>query len=245
MSKDVINFISDSKNLTAIAKDIAARIEKFKQLVDEEKDHGSFGAIDYNFNLKKGKQAEGDRQFNTDISVDLDKESKSYEFMKLLYSQELTDEEEKQVSAYVQLICERITDNHGDLIRGFIRKAVLHDAAKASVPLSTIKILAMDIIDFSATDEEDRYLLRFHKMPGYEVNLQNVQSKIMEIRDDEPNATVKQIVERERRAGNPVFQGILDVNKAEKYLWELNIKLYVDYSFSDEFIEQQNQKVAQ
>ena len=242
MSNDIVSFLTND-NLNAITNEILAKLQTFlkwnEAKTEEEKEQ--IGWLDCNYNLKDGKMKSGSNEPNTYFAFDFDKDSVSYQFMKAMYSEELSEKIERQVGAFVQLIAERLIDKYIDQVRSVIRESVLCGASEIAVPLKNIKIISLEVVDYSATEEEDKHVFRFAKMPDITINMQSVQSRVLEVREDSPGKSFRDIVLEERDAGNPVFQGILDVQQAGKFLWDLNLSIAVDYSFSDTFIEANTQ----
>lgn len=236
MSKDIKDFLND-ESLQTLSEEIVEKLTNFQSWNDvkTEKEKETIGRLDFNYNLKEGVMAESSDQPNTYFSFDFDENSLCYEFMKAMYARDMEEAEERQIGAFMQLLAEKIVDDYTDSIKETIRTAILQGASEEAVPLNLIKILSLEIVDY--TSAEDKYLTKFVKMPDVPINMQKLQSRVLEIRDENPTKSLRDIVLEERDAGNPVFQGILDVEQAEKYLWDINITMHVDYSFSQRFLE--------
>ncbi len=226
-------YIEDDDASSRIAADLAACIQKFY----DAKDIDDIGKIDHNFVLEKGK-VEGD-DANTNFVFDLPRNSEAYAFLKAMYAEEVEEDDDEKIIEFVKEVCVRLTDEHAPVIRNTIRSKVIGDTPEEVVPIKRLEVMAVELVDYSAVDEDDKYVMKFHKMPGVPVNMQALMAFIMNAKENDDRKTTAQVIDEERLKGNKLFEGMLGVDRADKYLWDVNIVLYADYSFSDEFMESQ------
>lgn len=236
MSKYILDYFNN-EDLKLICINLVEKIENLKNLEGTQND--DIGLVDYNYNIKDGvmQSVSSEYEPNTQMSFDLDPDTTAHGFLKAMYASELSQEEEKQLGSFIQLICEKLEAEYISEIRETIRVAILHNSSEQAIPLHTIKIVNLDIVDFSSIDQDSRYTHQFYKTDDCEqLDQQAIQSRILEIRENSPDKPVEQIVAEEQEAGNRSFLGIEKVSKGMKYLWDVGLSLSVDYSFSEEFI---------
>ena len=141
------------------------------------------------------------------------------------------------VNIFLQKICKNITEFHLDDIREVIRKVVLGNKSDShAIPLNDIQILSVDIADFSSIPEPSKYLLRIGKRPDTDINTGKVTQFIQE-KEEETGEDIDTIVEIEKQVGNLLFKDILTIEKGRKYLNEISIFMFVDYSLAEEIMQ--------
>jgi hypothetical protein len=232
-SNDIKTYLNDEKAASRIAGDLALCIKRF--LFAEKID--DVGQIDHNFVLSKGKVQSNDA--NTDFVFDLPRDSEAYGLLKAIYAKDIKDEDNDNIEEFIKKVCVCLTDEHSRGIRDTLRAKVIGDVPEKIVPIETIEVLSIELVDYSAVDEDNKYVLNYHKVPGVPVNMQALTTFVTNAKENDADKTISQIINEERLKGNKIFEGILGVEKANKYLWDVNIALYADYSFSDEFMESQ------
>lgn len=220
-----------------MAQEFAGRIEEFKKLKDATTrvEREAIGATDHSFDLSKGK-VEGEKP-NTWFSFDFKPDSTSYRFLKAMFDHDLSNEEENDVDDHLTKVAQLMVDNHVDQIREVARTVVLPDPPEEAVPMETIKVLGIEMVDYSSISDFNKRIIKYHKFPNAQSNMASVSQAVTEASDLNPNLSIEEIVNMERIAGNPAFEGILSASVGDKYLWDASIVMFVDYSFSDEVIE--------
>jgi len=232
-SHDIKIYLKDKKAASRIATDLAKCLKQFQDAESIEE----IGKIDHNFVLSKGKVESDDA--NTDIVFDLPRDSEAYAFLKAMYADSIDEDSDKQIETFIKEICKCLTDDHTIVIRDMLRSKVICDAPEEAVPIKKIEVMAIELVDYSAVDDDDKYLLKFQKLPNIPINMQALMAFIMNVKENDNNTdkTTSQIINEEKLKGNKLFEGILGISRGDKYLWDVNISLFADYSFSDDFIE--------
>lgn len=236
--KDLLAYFNDT-DLKIIAKDVVEHLLRFndydKAKNSQEKD--AIGRMDYSYDLSDGLMKSNDT--NTWFDFDLKPESISYQFMKAMYNREISEDENTQLNAFIEKIAKEISASYKKELRDLVRKTVMPSSDAKVVPLEKIDVFNIEIVDYSSVDEIDRHTFRYIKLPDIPVNMQAVSSRIMEVREENPLLSVNDIIHKERLAANPLFDALMGVDIGEKYLWFVRVAMWVDYSFSQEFLDSQ------
>ena len=58
------------------------------------------------------------------------------------------------------------------------------------------------------------------------------------IRQVKQGLTPEQILQQEIEEGNPVFEQIVHLEQGDKYLYDINVTLFVDYSLAEESMDE-------
>lgn len=240
MSKDIIKYADDEATLDQVAKELAYHVYAFKDIEDkkDQREKEKIGNIDYEFDKSKGKVVSTDA--NTWISFDLDSTETAYKFMKAMHAhdiqEDITEDEKQKIDDAVAQIAHKITHEYSDLVREALRKAVIGNVDSEAIPLETISIYSAEIVDYEGWDEESKYTLKFAKYPDATINMQNVQSRLLELKEENPEKSIPEFIKQEQTRGNPTFEGIAEVYYGHKFLWDVCLIMFVDYSFSDDFL---------
>ena len=228
METDILEMLDDEyKN--AIVGEFSSYIQKFS------KDPKNAGKVDYSFDVSKGKITS--QEANTSLDFDVDKKSLIHSFIKALYGREVNEEDNLKINIFIQSVADTLTDHYSMILRDSIRKAVMPQSDINAFPFYTIKICHIDLVDYSAIDDDDKYLLKIKKLPGVHIDMPAITQMISEKRE-ETGLSSEEIVEQERLKGNKILDGVLAVEKGEKYLWDVRLSLFVDYSASDELVKE-------
>ncbi len=221
------------ENAEKIAEEI---IETFKTQATQDN-------VEYEFTIKKETGDMSNNDANTFFYFDTDPDSTLDKFKKALFGDDLKDIEENSteeeelmtdVNIFLQNICKKITVFHKKDLQEIIRKVVLGNKAKTdSIPLNTIEILSIDMADFSSVPEPAKYLLRVQKMPETEIDIDAVTIFVQE--KEEEGQSIAATLALEQQVGNPIFKNIMSIEKGRKFLNEVSLYIYVDYSFNDEY----------
>jgi len=232
-----VHELINEENTKKIAEEI---VETFKSQASEKN-------VEYEFTIKKGTGKVSDNNANTFFYFDTDPDSTLDKFKKSLFGDDLKDieessEEEEElmtdVNVFLQSICERITIFHKEDIQEVIRRVVLGNKSEMeSIPLGIIEILSIDMADFSSVPEPAKYLLRIQKMPGTEIDVDEVTIFVQ--RKEEEGQSIAATLTLEQQAGNPIFKNVMSLEKGRKFLNEISLYIYVDYSFSDENLKEE------
>ena len=99
----------------------------------------------------------------------------------------------------------------------------------------------LDITDYDSIPESFRYLLKIFKEKGEDGQDMYVDSpavvQYLQEREEETGENISTLFQIEKAAGNPLFKHVTNVEKGLKYLHEVQIYLFVDYSLSDESVK--------
>lgn len=238
MNKDLLAYFNP-EDAKLIASDLVTHLERFlgygEAKTQAEKD--VIGRMDYSYDLSDG-HVQGTNS-NTWFDFDLKSDSLSYQFMKAMYAREISEEEETQLNEFIGKISAEIVASHSPTISKIVRKSVMPSSDPKVIPLDKIEILGIEIVDYSSVDEIDKHTMRYIKLPDIPINMQAVNSRIMEVRDEKPAMSVNDIIHQERLAANPLFDALMGADLGERYLWFVRVAMWVDYSFSQEFLDSQ------
>jgi hypothetical protein len=235
MNKDVLDYFDD-KTAGQIAWDLSLAIDQFR-IVDDFK---KVGKIDFSFDVQKGKTI--DAGPNTYLLFDLPEDSVAYAFLKASFDREISVEEEEKLQAFTEKVCQILSEKHGSIISGVMRKVAFNNISAEAIPMEAVRVYGIEMVDYSSVDDQDRYTLRIAKLPDVPVNTQAVLSFIQQVRDTDKTKTSAQVVEEERAKGNKLFEGVLSIQAGHKYLWDVSMSIYIDYSYSEGFVKAQQER---
>ena len=224
------------KNCNLITKEIITTF------INEADQHN----VDYEWTIKEGTGKVSSRNSNTFFYFDTKENTALDNFKKALFNEDLADikegsKEEQElmddVNIFLQKICKNITEFHFEDLREIIRKVVLGNKSDLNaIPLDNIQILSIDIADFSSIPEPSKYLLRIGLKPDTNINTGKITQFIQE-KEEETGEDIDTIVEIEKKAGNLLFKDVLSIEKGRKYLNEISLYMFVDYSLAEEIME--------
>jgi hypothetical protein len=233
--KKIYKFLKNtSKYAPIIAEEI---IDRFKNEEDKEK-------IEYNFEIDgEEKTIKGENtKANTSYSFDTNGETTLDSFKKALFDKDIenikegsVEEEElmNKVRDFILGICNLMTEKYEKEINKTVRKLVLGNKYdENTVPLKEIKVLYADIADYSSIPESNKYLLKIGKNPGTDISTDEV-IKFVQDRQEETGMGISDIFSIEKQAKNPLFEDVVSIDTARKFLHEVSIYFFVDYSVVD------------
>ena len=202
--------------------------------------------VEYEWTIKEGTGKVSSRNTNTFFYFDPKKDTILNEFKKALFNEDLENlkegsKEEQElmndVNIFLQKICKNITEFHNKDLEEVIRRVVLGNKSdEESIPLNTIQILSIDIADYSSVPEPAKYLLRIGKKPDTDINTDKVIQFIQE-KQEETEEEINTILEIEKQAGNLLFKNVISIEQVRKFLNEVIIYLFVDYSLAEEIMQ--------
>ena len=196
--------------------------------------------IDYDFVVNKEtgvmkKESDANTYFFFDTKVDtyLDKFKKAL-FDEDLESLEKGSDEEKEimedVREFLLKICKRITEDHYEEMKKIIRKIVFNNkAAEEAIPLNEIDVITIDIMDCSSIPEPYKYTLKIGKEKESQINTDKVITFVHK-RQEDTGMDIDTILSIEKKAGNPVFESVVNLEAGRKYLHDISMYLFIDYS---------------
>jgi len=234
MKKKIYRFISNYKKYVPIlAKEI---VETFQ--TDANKDN-----VEYSFTLDgTSKKVKGD-EANTYFAFDTKGETCIDEFKKLLFDKDLEDIEKdspeevklmEDVRIFLFKICQEITYKYKENLQETIRRVVLGDKhSSETVPLDNIEVISIDVADYSSVPESCKYLLRIGRVPGTEIDSDDV-IKFVQNRQEVTGMDIDTVFSIEKQAGNPLFKNVMVIEATRKFLNEIIIYFFIDYSLSEE-----------
>ena len=232
MKKKIYEFIDNSKEYVPLLS--SEIVETFKNQANDEN-------IEYNFIIEGETKKVQTKEVNTSFVFDTESNTVLDKFKKSLFDTDLEDikegskEEEvlmNDVRDFLLKICKQLTEKYDDDLREVFRKVVLGNKYKKDiVPLSTIEVVFIDIADYSSVPESCKYTLRIGKETGAEINTDEIIIFVQK-RQEKTGMDVNNIVNIEKQAGNPLFKKVLSIETARKFLNEISIYFFVDYSIS-------------
>jgi hypothetical protein len=230
MKKKIYNFIdNDKKYVPILAKEI---VETFKSEANGEN-------VEYSYTIDGvTKQVKG-RDANTYFVFDTAGETCLDDFKKLLFDQDLENiqegskEEEAlmgDVRDFLFKVCNEITKDYKNEIQETIRRVVLGDKySEDKVPLKDIEMISIDVADYSSVPESFKYILRIGKIPGSEIDTDEI-IKFVQNRQELTGMDIDSVFSIEKQAGSPLFKNVLVVEPTRKFLNEISIYFFVDYT---------------
>ena len=202
--------------------------------------------VEYEWTIKEGTGKVSSRNTNTFFYFDPKKDTILNEFKKALFNEDLENlkegsKEEQElmndVNIFLQKICKNITEFHNEDLKEVIRRVVLGNKSNSeTIPLNTIQILSIDIADYTSVPEPAKYLLRIGKKPDTDINTDKVIQFIQE-KQEETKEEINTILEIEKQAGNLLFKNVISIEQVRKFLNEVIIYLFIDYSLAEEIMQ--------
>jgi len=227
MSKRIYGILNDEEFIKKMALEIT----------DEFVKKGNKDNVDYSFDIAKGTGKLKTRQPNTTFSFDTTPGSALDDFKKTLFSKELadiTDTEEGQlkntIDDFMKKVGASMISNYQDSIRDTLRRVVLPASNTGDIPLSTVEVSQITIVDYSSMPEPSKYLCKIAKTPETNINTGEVVQYIHE-KQEETGKSVEEIFEEEREE-NPIFSNIEAVESGRKYIYDVEVVFFVDYSLA-------------
>lgn len=229
MDKEIYKYLKDDDVIGLLADDI---VEAFKTKMNKD-------TIDYSFDIAKGTGKIKIVEQNTFFSFDTESGSTLEKFKKALFNDDLeglTQDQEamliEDVGEYLKEVATTIIDKYEQDIRDNLRKNIMPKSRPEDFPFERIFITSIDIADFSSFAESQKYLLRIGKRPGAFINT-DVVIQYVQNRQEETGMTTNEVLEEGKRENNPIFSEITDIEQGEKYLYDIAISMFVDYSLAE------------
>ncbi len=197
--------------------------------------------IDYSFtvNGETGNIYSEDAGPNTYFVFDTKKETVLDGFKKSLFDEDLSGIEEnskeeerlmEDVRNFLLKVCEIMENAYIEQIRKTIRRVVLGNKVdEKRVPLSFINVVSIDIADYTSIPESSRYLLKIGKVPGSDINTDEV-IKLIQDRQEKTGFDIDTVFSIEKKSGNPIMKNVEAIILGRKFLNEISIYFFVDYS---------------
>ena len=233
MAKKIYQIISDDDNTSLIAEEIA---EEFSNNAQDDN-------TDYSFTISRESGKMSNNSANTFFVFDTKENTYLDKFKKALFDEDLKDieensEEEKElmtdIREYMVKIGKAITEEHGEKMKETVRRVILGNKVDKTVaPINDIEIISIDVADYTSIPESFKYLLRIGKKPDTECDTDEI-IKFIQNREEETGMKIEDIFNLEKQAGNPLFDNIIGITKGRKYLSEISLCMFVDYSLTIE-----------
>lgn len=248
MKKKIYKFLDNVEKYSPIlAREI---VETFVTDADDEN-------VDYSFTVNgpTGQIYDEDSEPNTYFVFDTDGQTVLHDFKKALFDEDLSGlkegskEEEAlmtDVREFLLSVCNIISEKHIEELRETIHRVVLGDKTNTKiVPLKHIRVVSVDLADYSSVPESSKYLLKIGKVPGSDINTDEV-IKFIQSRQEKTGMDIDTVFSIEKKAGNPVFKNVEAILLGRKFLNEISIYFFVDYSRVPEksFYEEKEEKIV-
>lgn len=241
MKKKIYNFIdNDKKYVPIIAKEI---VEAFMNKANGEN-------VEYSYTIDGETKEIKERDANTYFVFDTEGETTLDDFKKLLFDKDLEDiekesEEEialmEDVRNFLLKVCKKITEDYKEDLQITIRRVVLGNKyTPEQVPLENVEVVTVDVADYSSVPESFKYILRIGKNPGSEIDTDEI-IKFVQNRQEETGMDIDSIFSIEKQAGNPLFKEVVVIEPTRKFLNEISMYLFVDYSINMEGYEEKEE----
>jgi len=230
MEKKIYKFINNDKEYVPKLAEELVMIFK-KQANDKN--------IEYNFTIDGETKKTKSEEANTYFCFDTTEGTLIDKFKKALFDKDLKKIEEESeeerillndVRNFLLKICNYITKNYKNDLEETIRKVVLGGRfTEKQVPLKIIEVVSIDIADYSSILDSHKYILRIGKEPGSEINTDEV-IKFVQEREEKTGIDIENILIIEKKAGNPLFEKVVSIEQTRKFLNEISLYFYVDYT---------------
>ena len=242
MKKKIYKFINNTKKYAPeIAKEI---VETFTLEANDDN-------IDYSFTISgdSGQICEVDPETgeiketdpNTYFVFDTVEQTTIHDFKKALFNEDLKNieensEEEKvlmgDVRNFLLKTCNIINDEYHKQLADTIRRVVLGNKIdNDKVKLETIRVISIDLADYSSIPESSKYLLKIGKVPGSDINTDEI-IRLVQNRQEQTGMDIDTIFSIEKKSGNPMFKNVEAIILGKKFLNEISVYFFVDYSIS-------------
>ena len=234
MDKEIYKYLKDEEVIGLLADDI---IEAFQTKMNKD-------TVDYSFDIAKGTGKIKIVEQNTFFSFDTDTGTILEKFKKALFNDDLeglTQAQEamliEDVGEYLKEVAVSVIDRSIGDIRTALRKNIMPNSKPEDFPFERIYITSIDIADFSSFAEPHKYLLRIGKRPGAFINT-DVVIQYVQNRQEETGMTPEEVLEEGKREENPIFAEITSIEQGEKYLYDVAVSMFVDYSLAEKSMEE-------
>lgn len=232
MKKKIYKFLNNAEKYAPdIAKEI---VETFVSDANED-------SIDYSFTISRKTGQIDTEEPNTFFVFDTIEKTILDDFKKALFDEDLSEiqeesKEEKKlmtdVREFLLKVCDIMTKKYRNKLKETIRRVILGNKVdEKQVPLDSIKVISMDLADYSSVPESSKYMLKIGKIPGSDINTDEVIIFIQN-RQEKTGMDIDTIFSIEKKAGNPLFKNIEAIILGKKFLNEISIYFFIDYSVS-------------
>lgn len=233
MDKEIYKYMKDEEVIGKLASEI---IEAFKTKMNKD-------TIDYSFDIAKGTGKIKVVEPNTFFNFDTEDGTTLEKFKKALFSDDLeglTQNEEnmliEDVSEFLKEVATEIIEKYEQEIRDTLRTNIMPKSSPKDFPFERIFITSIDIADWSSIPESQKHLLRIGKKPGAFINTDVVITYVQSKQED-TGLSVEEIFEEEKTEKNPLFEDIVSIDQGDRYLYDITVTLFVDYSLAEKSME--------
>jgi len=232
MKKKIYKFLdNDKKYVPVLAEEI---IEIFKTEANDKN-------IEYSFTIDGESKEIKEKEANTYFVFDTKGQSVLDELKKSLFDEDLDNIQENSkeeenlmndVRNFLLKVSNTMTTKYRKDLEETIRRTVLGNKySKKTVPLETIEVISIDIADYSSILESHKYILKIGKEAGAETNTDEI-IQFIQNRQEKTGMDIDSIFSIEKKAGNPLFEEVISVETKRKFLNEISIYFFVDYSIN-------------
>jgi hypothetical protein len=232
MKKKIDKFLDNEKKYVPILA---------KEIIDTFQNEAGEDNVEYSFTIDGENKKIKTQEANTYFVFDTDGQNTLHEFKKALFDKDLENiEEESQeeqelmenVRNFLLQICKKMSKKYPKRLRDTVRTAVLGNKYnEKTVPLSSIEVVSIDIADYSSIPESHKFLLKVGKKPQTEIDIDEVILFIQN-RQEKTGMDIDSILSIEKQVGNPLFDNVLTIELSRKFLNEISIYFFVDYSIN-------------
>lgn len=233
MNKEIYKYLKKDDIVDKLADEI---VEAFKTKMNKD-------TVDYSFDIAKGTGKIKVIEQNTFFNFDTEESSTLEKFKKAMFHDDLegmTQDEEslliEDVSEILKEVATTIIKKYETEVRKSLRAAIMPKSTIGDFPFEKILVTSIDIGDWSAFTEPQKYLLRIAKKPGAYINTDVVVNYVHD-RQNDTGMTPHEVFEEGRKEENPLFDEIIDVESGDKYLYDIAVSMFVDYSLAEKSME--------
>lgn len=226
-----------------------------KEIVEAFVTNADNDNIDYSFTVNgtTGRAYDEEMEPNTYFVFDTEEDTILDGFKKSLFDEDLSGIEEnskeeemlmKDVRNFLLEVCQIMTSEYFDQLRETVRRVVLGDKVdETRVPLNLIDVISIDLADYTSIPESCRYLLKIGKIPGSDINTDEV-IKLIQDRQEKTGMDIDTIFSIEKKSGNPIMKNVEAIILGRKFLNEISIYFFIDYSVVNDIEEEEEVEPA-
>jgi hypothetical protein len=228
-NKEIYKIIDDPRNVYKMSLEL---INVFMKEANEKN-------VDYSFTVNQATGQIKNKEANTYFWFDPKPDTFLAKFKKALFAEDLNEIEQnspderelmERVRVFMIAVCIHMTSHYYSKIAETIRRVVLGNKKNnEQIPLDTIRVVTIDVADYSSIPEESKYLLEIGKITDTEIDTDRVTMFLQE-QKEQTGMDYGDLLLLEKKIGNPLFKNVLSIKRGSKYLNEFSIYFFVDYS---------------
>jgi len=220
--------------------------DKLANYIAEEFSNKDGKELEYDFNLSAGTMSGLSSDFpNLSFKFNTEPDTLARQILDLICDEDVepTQERISLFNDFLQCTGNLIVGKYGDVIRQKIRDYLFGGKPTPEIlPLETLKFIFLEIVDL---DENEKVTVVDKLVPKGEVDdfgpRKSLANEVNVIRDA-TGETFEAIISRKKIEGDEAYKYVVGVRE-EKYGFECQLDLYVDFSFCQKAIDFVNRSI--